>query len=312
MLTCTAITRTFGRGARRVVAIDCLSFEAHPGEVIGIVGANGAGKSTLMRILAGRMLPTAGGVTVRGNAVNSRGARQLLGYAADPPLIPNEVTALEWLWYLASHRVTRPSQRVKLVRWAAELGAVGEFATRRVSTYSRGMAQRLATAAALMCGEAVVLLDEVLNGLDPVAVRDLGEGIARAAGAGRVVLVASHNLGPLERFATRVLVVRAGRLVADEVTATFLRGRVAELTLGGGAMTLAGRLVQLFPGAIRTGTGIDVPLDGRLSMEHVLAACRAEHIAVAGSRIRYRRLEDLLTRGNGPPQAVRGATAVFD
>ena len=126
MLTCTAITRTFGRGARRVVAIDCLSFEAHPGEVIGIVGANGAGKSTLMRILAGRMLPTAGGVTVRGNAVNSRGARQLLGYAADPPLIPNEVTALEWLWYLASHRVTRPSQRVKLVRWAAEQTGVLE------------------------------------------------------------------------------------------------------------------------------------------------------------------------------------------
>ena len=67
-----------------------------------------------------------------------------------------------------------------------------------------------------------------------------------------------------------------------------------------------------FPGAIRTGTGIDVPLDGRLSMEHVLAACRAEHIAVAGSRIRYRRLEDLLTRGSDPPQVVRETTAMFD
>ena len=79
MLTCTAITRAFGRGARRVVAIDSVSFEAQAGEVIGIVGANGAGKSTLMRILAGRMLPGAGEVTVCGHAVDSRGARQLLG-----------------------------------------------------------------------------------------------------------------------------------------------------------------------------------------------------------------------------------------
>ena len=300
MLACRSLTRAFGRGDQRVVAIDSISLETGPGEVIGVVGPNGAGKSTLLRVLAGRMRPTAGSVSVQGTSIETRLARRLVGYAADPPLIPNEVTALEWLSYLASHRVDSPSQRLAMVRWAAELGSVSEFATRRVGTYSRGMAQRLATAAALMCGKAVALLDEVLNGLDPMAVRELGEGIARAVAGGRVVLVASHNLSTLERLATRVIVMREGRLVADEAMATFLRERVAELTLSGRSMAVADRLLHMFPGAARTGQGIDVPLSGRLSMEQLLAMCRAERVAVAGSRIRYRRLEDLLAEGCGP------------
>jgi ABC-2 type transport system ATP-binding protein len=297
MLVCSSVSRAFGRGDRRILAVDGISFEATPGEVVGVVGPNGAGKSTLLRILAARMPLTAGSATLGGRLIDSRGVRRLVGYAADPPQIPRELTAIEWLSYLASHRAARPSERLAMVRRAAELGALGGFASRRVETYSHGLAQRLATAAALLCGESLVLLDEVLAGLDPGAVKELGEGIIGAANSGRVVVLASHNLGTIERLATRVLVMRSGRLVGDATMATFLRERVAELTLSGRSMAVADGLVRMFPGAVRTGGGIDVPLDGGLTMEHLMATCRAERVAVAGSRIRYRRVEDLLAAG---------------
>ena len=127
-----------------------------------------------------------------------------------------------------------------------------------------------------------------------VAVEDLSYEIGRAANSGRIVLVASHNLSTVERLATRVLVLRHGRIVADETMATFLRERVAELTLSGRSMIAVDRLVLMFRGAVRTGVGIDVPLDARTSMEQLLAACRRENVPVAGSRVRYRRLEELL------------------
>jgi ABC-2 type transport system ATP-binding protein len=303
VLVCRGVGRAFASRAGVRDAISDCSFTAVAGEIIGVVGPNGAGKTTLLRLLAGDLPLSRGEATVDGLPVGTRAARRLVGYAPDPPVIPMELTGVEWLSYLAAQRANSPTQRVAFVRRGIELGGLEEFAGRPVAEYSRGMAQRLGLAAAAMLARRVLLLDEALSGVDPLVARRLRGVVLDVAATGRAVLVASHDLASIERLATRVLVLWRGHVVADVAMAGLLRERMAELSLNGGAIARANWLLQRFRGAVRTGDGVAIPLINGLTVESVLAACRTERIPVAASRVRYRALEDLLvdavTRGCG-------------
>lgn len=294
VLECRAATRSFGSGRRRRTALAACTFAAELGEIVGIVGPNGAGKTTLLAAIAGDVRLSGGEIVVHGRRAGTGAARRAVGYAPDPPNAPPELTGLEWLAYLASHRAPTGADRDCLVRWAVGLADLSGFVGRRVATYSRGMAQRLALGAAAVTGDRVVVLDETLNGIDPIVQRRLRGSLSDLAADGRLVVVASHDLGTLERIATRVVVLAAGRVRADVSTAELLGERVAELTLTGSALAGVSRLLTRFRGASRTGHGIAVPLRGGLTVEHVLAVCRQDRVPVAASRVRYRMLEDLL------------------
>lgn len=286
--------RVFGPGPRQRAALSGCSFAVEAGEIVGLVGPRGAGKTTLLQLLAGELVPTRGEATVAGHRAGTWEARRHTGFATDPPLAPAELSGLEWLSYLASHRTARGAERVALVRGAVELGRLEEFAGRRIGEYSRSMVQRLALAAAAMLADAALLLDEVLAGVDPLVARSLRHAVAALAASGRAVLLASHDLAAVERLATRVLVLSRGRIVTDVATAELLRERVAELSLNGGGLSRIDWLLARYPDAVRTGDGIAVPLTRGRVIEELLAACQAERIPLAGSRIRYRALEDLL------------------
>ncbi len=258
------------------------------------MGPNGAGKTTLLRLIAGDLPLSSGAAMVAGHHVGTRAARRLVGYAADPPVLPSELTGVEWLEYLASHRSTHPEGRTTLVQWAVELVALQAFVGQRIADYSRGMAQRLALAGAAVTGSAALVLDEVLNGADPLVASRLRLHISKLAASGRIVMIASHDLATLERLATRVLLLWQGRLVADVSLAQLLTERVAELSLNAFKSASTERLIERFPGSIQTGEGVAVPLTRGLTIEKVLATCRACRVAVAASRVRYRALEDIL------------------
>ncbi len=289
-----AAVRRFGsRGSERV-ALHATSLRAGPGEVIALVGPNGAGKTTLLKLIAGQLMLSAGAVTIDGCRAGTRAARRLVGLAPEPPVVPPFLSGRQWLRYLAAHRAQPVGVSGALVSWALDLVELGDVADRRVHGYSRGMRQRLALAGAAILGQRVVLLDETLSGIDPLLLRRLRGRLTSIAEAGRIVLVASHDLAGIERLATRVLVLVGGRIRGDEPTARLARERVAELTLTGGALGGVGRILARYRGAVRTGDGVAVPLTGGISVEQVLATCRQDRIAVTASRVRYRALEDLL------------------
>ncbi len=296
LLDCREVVRVYGGGRRRHTALTGVTVQAEAGEIIGVVGPNGAGKTTLLRLIAGEISLTSGELLVADHRAGTRAGRRAVGFASDPPLAPAELSGSEWLSYLASHRAGSPQERARLATSAVEFAELGSFVGRRIGSYSRGMMQRLALAAAAVNRGPIVVLDETLSGVDPLVHRRLRHQIARLASTGKLVVIASHDLVTVERLATRALVLWAGRIRADVAAATLIAERVAELTLTGSALATADRAILRYPGAVRTGHGLAIPLRRGLTIEQVLADLRDDRIPVAASRVRYRALEDILVQ----------------
>lgn len=296
-----AACRTYGSGRRANEALRDCNIDLYRGEIVGLVGPNGAGKTTLLKLIAGHLNCSSGSIMVAGHRAGTREARRMIGFAADPPVAPRELSGLEWLGYLASHRSENPAVRVAKVRKALEMGDLSSFARRRIAEYSRGMSQQLALSAAALCGD-VLLLDETLSGLDPIVAKTLRKPIAELAASGRVVLISTHDLAAVERIATRAVILVEGRVAASVRMAELLSSRVAEIGINNVTESSRNLLVKRFPAATLTPEGISVPLTGGLTVEGVLVACRTEHLAVSDSKVRYAALEDLFVK------AVEGST----
>jgi ABC-type multidrug transport system ATPase subunit len=302
-LQVTDATKIYGTKKRRFVAVNQSSFECGGGEVVGIVGPNGAGKTTLLRMIAGETAITSGEAYVCGLCVGTRAARRVVGYVGDPPLLPGELTGIEWLKYVCGHRSSHPRGRNGKLQWAIDLADLGDFVGCNICEYSSGMMQKMGLATAAVLGSDVLVLDEVLSGIDPLVARGLRGAIAKLATTGRLLVIASHDLSALERLATRVLVMFEGSLVSDVSIAKLASERVAELSLSGSALDHRHTLFDRFADAVGTEDGVSIPLTRGVTIEEAMAVCRTERIPVAASRIRYRALEDILaaaaTRSSG-------------
>ncbi len=290
------LVRWFGRGRRRVVAVGGVSLALAPGEIVGVVGANGAGKTTLLRLLAGLLDPHHGMVRVAGHPPASPAAHRVLGFAPDAPAFPAGLTVMEVLRYLAAFHAERGGVRAAAER-VIGLAGLEEVAARSAATLSAGWRRRLAFGQAVLGARHILLLDETLAGLDPVARRAVCEQLAALAAGGAAILLSSHDLTAVERLAARVLVLRAGGVVREARTGELLGERVLEVTLD--------RRPAITPaGFRRTARGLELDV-GEETVEAALARCQALGLPVRGSRVRLRTLEDVVVEaleGPAPPR----------
>ncbi|MEU8633534.1 ATP-binding cassette domain-containing protein [Amycolatopsis sp. NPDC048633] len=208
MIEAQGLTKRYGP----TTAVDGLSFAVKPGVVTGFVGPNGAGKSTTMRLVLGLDAPSAGTVTVGGKAYADLAAPlHEVGALLDATAVHGARTAYRHLqWVAQVGGVSR--RRVDEVLDAAGLT---EVAGRRIGTFSLGMCQRLGIATALLGDPPVLLLDEPLGGLDPEGIRWVRTLLRGLADEGRTVFVSSHLMTEMEETAEHLVVIGAGRLVAD-------------------------------------------------------------------------------------------------
>jgi ABC-2 type transport system ATP-binding protein len=249
-----ALTKRYPGG---VTALDGLSLEIDEG-IIGLVGANGAGKSTLLKILLGLLPATDGEASVLGLDVGRDGARirELVGYMPEHDCLPADVSATEFVTHMA--RVSGLPAGAARERTADTLRHVGlyEERYRPIGGYSTGMKQRVKLAQALVHDPRLVFLDEPTNGLDPAG-RDEMLALVQRIGRdfGITVIVASHLLGEIERVATWLVAIDAGRLLRTAALTTFTE-RTGQLLVETEeeAAPLVERLVAL---------GVDARADGR-------------------------------------------------
>jgi ABC-2 type transport system ATP-binding protein len=193
------------------VALADVSCSFGPG-LTGLLGPNGAGKTTLMRAIAGLQSPNMGAVRVNGvNPRTARDAQRTISLVPEDASVPDVLTARQLVRYTASLHGVRDRSVPDACLALVDLLDVAE---RRVGGFSKGMRQRARIAAALVHGPQVLVLDEPLNGADPVQRVALIDLFLRLGAEGRTVIVSSHVLHEVERLASRQIVLVRGRLAA--------------------------------------------------------------------------------------------------
>jgi ABC-2 type transport system ATP-binding protein len=206
----------------KVRALDGIEMRVKRGEVFGLLGPNGAGKSTLVKIMMTVVRPTHATGTILGHAVGHKAALRNIGYLPENHRFPRYLTGRQTLeFFAAMQKVDRPTRK----RRAAELlEVVGmrDWGDRRVSTYSKGMMQRVGLAQALVADPDLVVLDEPTDGVDPVGRRDIRDVLLKLRDQGKTVFINSHLLSELESLCERVAILVKGRVATqgtiDELT----------------------------------------------------------------------------------------------
>jgi ABC-2 type transport system ATP-binding protein len=220
-------------------ALDGVGFALEPG-IVGLLGPNGAGKSTLLKILATLLKPSAGDVQWRGASVlrDPRALRQVLGYLPQDFGVYPDLSAREFLAYLAALRGLSRSRARQRVPAVLEATGLSEVADRRLATYSGGMRQRVGIAQALLGEPELLIVDEPTVGLDPGERLRFRLSLSELAGD-RLVLLSTHIVSDLEASTDRLLLLEHGQLRWDGSVAGLIaraQGHVFEWTIAPGEL----------------------------------------------------------------------------
>ena len=211
MLEAVTLTKDFG--ATRALAD--VSLRVEPGEIWCLLGANGAGKTTLINVFLGFLEPSSGEALVNGRRVVPGGleTRRDIAYIPEQVMLYGVLSGVENLDYFAALATGRRLPRARLLELLETVGLDGAAAQRRVSTYSKGMRQKVGIAIALAKEARALLLDEPTSGLDPSAASEFSQLLIRARENGVAVLTTTHDLFHAKGTGTRIGIMKRGVLV---------------------------------------------------------------------------------------------------
>lgn len=196
-------------------AVNNISFEVQPGEIVGFLGPNGAGKSTTMKMITGYLQPTAGEAKVCGInvAVQPVETKKKIGYLAELNALYYDMYVKEYLAFVAAvHDVQNAKEAIQNV--ITTVGLTTE-AGKKIGQLSKGYKQRVGLAAAIIHQPEVLILDEPTSGLDPNQIIEIRE-VIRQQGKDKTVLFSSHILQEVEALCDRVIIINKGQIVADD------------------------------------------------------------------------------------------------
>jgi ABC-2 type transport system ATP-binding protein len=195
-----------------IAAVDDISFIARPGEVTGYLGPNGSGKSTTMKMITGLIAPSAGKIFFDGEPVR----RERLGYVPEEPHLYPHLTGQEYLVMVGQLRSLPEKATAERIDGLLRLLSLHGDRHVPISSYSKGMRQKILLAAALLHNPDLILLDEPFSGLDVASALVMRSLIQELAARGKVVLFSSHELETVERVCAHVVILHRAKVVADD------------------------------------------------------------------------------------------------
>jgi ABC-2 type transport system ATP-binding protein len=213
-------------------ALDGVSFEVKPGEILGFLGPNGAGKSTTMKILTGYLPQSAGSATVCGFDVNSKPmeARKKIGYLPELNPLYTDMYIKEYLLFSASLMgLTGKDAQEKVEDMIAKTGLTLER-KKQINQLSKGYKQRVGLAAAMLHNPEVLILDEPTSGLDPNQVIEI-RNLIKEIGKDKTVIFSTHIMQEVEAMCSRVIIINKGKLVANDAIETLQKQMQKAFTL---------------------------------------------------------------------------------
>lgn len=212
MIEIRHLSKVFGR----LKAVDDLSFDVSPGEVLGFLGPNGAGKSTTMKIITGYLSPTSGTVNVFGQDMHDspQGVQAQMGYLPEGAPCYEEMTPLRFLEFIADIRGLEGNRRKKRLAHVIDQISLEPVLHQPIETLSKGFKRRVGLAQALIHDPRVLILDEPTDGLDPNQKHQVREMI-RSLSSEKIVIISTHILEEVTAVCTRAVIISEGRMLAD-------------------------------------------------------------------------------------------------
>jgi len=214
MLVAESLTKHYGA----LTALRDVSFQARPGEVLGLLGPNGSGKSTTVKILTGLLRPSAGDVTLNGIDIfaDLPKYKAKIGYVPEEPHLYSYLTGAEYLRLVGRLRnIDEGALNAKIDRFL-QLLDIYDDRYQTLSSYSKGMRQKILISAAVLHNPQVVVLDEPFSGLDVSAARILKAFVKALADEGKIVVFGSHVLEVVEQVCSRVVILKDGVVVGHD------------------------------------------------------------------------------------------------
>jgi ABC-2 type transport system ATP-binding protein len=198
------------------VAVDQVTFQVHAGEVFGFLGPNGAGKTTTIKMIVGLLQPTSGSVEVAGFDMQNQPlqAKSVCGYIPDTPNLYPKLSARELLRFVGDLYEINHQQVDRRSQELLKLFELSEAGDDPIDSYSHGMQQKTALAAALLHDPQVLVLDEPTAGLDPRSARMIKDILRQLAERGSAVFLSTHILEIAERMCDRIGIINKGQLIA--------------------------------------------------------------------------------------------------
>jgi ABC-2 type transport system ATP-binding protein len=199
----------------QVIGLNDVSVSVPPG-VTGLLGPNGAGKSTFMKLITGQLKPSKGSITVLGEPIwHNPGLYTRIGFCPEQDAFYERMTGLEWVTALVRLNGVGDTQAAAMANRALELVELTDAANKKIGAYSKGMRQRVKMAQAIAHDPEMLILDEPLAGMDPIARRKSIRMIKEWGRAGKSIIVSSHILHEIESMTANILLINQGRILAE-------------------------------------------------------------------------------------------------
>lgn len=213
MIELTGLTKRY----TDLVAVNDLNIIVPEGEIFGFIGPNGAGKTTTINMMGGIITPTSGSVTICGIRMDEHPekAKGKIGFIPDRPYLYEKLTGMEFLEFTSDLYGVNENDFLARSQEQLEMFSLSEWSNELIESYSHGMKQRLVMAAALLHEPEVIIVDEPMVGLDPMAIKMVKELFRHLAAEGVTIFMSTHTLKVAEDICDRIGVIHKGSLVAN-------------------------------------------------------------------------------------------------
>ena len=213
MIKVKNITKTYGA----TVAVDDVSFEVGQGEILGFLGPNGAGKSTTLKIITSYVVADSGSVYVNDIEAleNPMEVRKAIGYLPESTPLYIDMQVIEYLEFVARVRQMSGAEARSAIDRVVEMVGLRRMLRKNIGHLSKGYKQRVGIAQALVHDPGILIMDEPTSGLDPHQIIEIRE-LIRTLGKEKMIILSSHILQEISAIGTRIMIIKDGRIVADD------------------------------------------------------------------------------------------------
>ncbi len=285
------LTKHYSGG--KVKALNDCSLRVEEGRIFGLLGPNGAGKTTLVKTLLGIIHPTGGSAKILGHAISDYHIHKKIGYLAENHRFPEFLNARQILFYYGKMSGLSKERLNLKIPELLELVNLSDWAEAKIHKYSKGMAQRLGLAHALLNDPQLIFLDEPTDGIDPVGRKEIRDLLLKLRAEGKTIFLNSHQLSEVERISDEIAILKNGKVLQTGRVEDFISIKSQyQLQIENGTLSFTDLCAGLNIPVHQSENHYTVTVEDDLHLNRLIDKLRAEKVLIKSIVPRKITLED--------------------